>query len=404
MKTKQLIKIDPDKNNNRILTMQEDGQFFYTWVERVNDSSLKKPVRRPFPISMWNMYLQQKLDEGYQDRSVLSGEEMKTQRKYKEISDPVVLKFWEDVKGYSRKAIKDNYSIQIDRVTLDMLNRAQEILDHIRYLVKIGASNDALNKELLSLFALIPRKMLVVADYLFRDDIPAQDILYREQEILNVMKAEVRTSSLIGETELDALGLSIRKCHSYEKNFLMDMMGNESKYYTRAFRVKNFATHDLQKKYIERRNLRKEDVHQLFHGSRNMNVYGLITEGPRLHPNAIRTGSLFGTATYFGVPKQAHKPMRYTDFLVHGLSYTGGTSNHAYLFVYDVAYNNPMHLTRHTGSGVRMFTKENIYPYDVVHAHPGYDMGARRLINDEIMSYDPEGGQVDIHYVIELGR
>lgn len=414
--TKQLILVDPLANTNRLFTMRDMGNgMFETCVERVDerfqavDSTDRKRFVRLFPMKFWDRKLEEKLAEGYVDRGTLSSS---TYKKFREIESYTIRKFWSRITDTARNAVTDHYAVQTDTVTLEMTESVQERLDRMYRIYQEADDKEAAVREcngiLVEVFQIIPRKMSVVSDFLITgiSEEEFKEVLRREQELLDVMKAQIKGGMVEGneqKTVLDALGISVRKCTQTEEEKLRGMMGNESHYFKRAFRVKNKKTHARHKAYMQERRLERKDDHLLFHGSRTMNLYGLLTQGPCLNPNAIRTGSLFGNATYFA--KQALKSMRYTDIRINGTSYTQGKENSAYLLVYDVAYNNPLHIGASSKLfGVQNFTKERIAPHDVVYAHPGYDMGNRRLVNDEIMSYAPESGQVDIHYVIEIAQ
>ena len=418
MKRKQLIMVDPLNNVNRLLTMQEkENGIFTICVERVDDNfspvddGTRKRIERPFPMRFWDKKLSEKLESGYVDRESFGHMSYTLKRSsgnFRPIENKIIASFWDTVQSAAKKMVRDNYSVSAENISPAMLKTAQEIIDEILALWKAGAPYSELNKHLVRLFMVIPRKMQNVEDFLISDKEghDALSVLKREQELLDVVSAQVKGESITQDMEaqkdtiLDALGISIRLTTEKEDAMLKKMMGDEARYFKRAFRVKNKKTHERHKKYLERHHISRKDDKLLFHGSRLQNLYGLLTQGPCLNPNAIRTGSLFGNATYFAL--QALKSLRYTDFRVRGVSYAGGTSSTGYLLVYNVAYKNPLHLDAHSGSGTRNFTKKSIAPHDVVHAHPGYNMGAARLVNDEIMSYDPEGGQVDIHYVIQV--
>ena len=124
----------------------------------------------------------------------------------------------------------------------------------------------------------------------------------------------------------------------------------------------------------------------LWHGSRNANIMGIMSKGLLMRPpGAIITGSMFGTATYFG--KESSKSLQYSSA---SWANVNNSSNNCYLFSCQIAqgrvkayYTAQPHLT----------------------APPtGYDsvLGAKgqSLIHDEVMIYNIRQHRID--YVMDI--
>ena len=80
----------------------------------------------------------------------------------------------------------------------------------------------------------------------------------------------------------------------------------------------------------------KDHIHYLFHGSRNENIWGLITEGQNLYPKAHITGKMFGYGLYYA--NRAKKSINYTS--LKDSYWANGNSDVGYLAVYKVLYKN----------------------------------------------------------------
>ena len=193
-------------------------------------------------------------------------------------------------------------------------------------------------------------------------------------------------------TILDELGLEARLCTDEELKQIKKHMGKESSgLCMRAFRVINKITQKKFDAYCQTHKISEEDWHYFYHGSKNANYLGILSQGLLLNPNAPITGKMFGHGIYFA--NRAKKSINYTD--LRGSIWAHGHSEKAYLAVFKVAYKNPKHIQywNHSMSG---YNKHAIQPYDALFAHKGGD-----LVNDEIIIYDE--AQATIQYLIELG-
>lgn len=386
-----LVKISPNANNNRYYRMIGNGDVFVIEMGRVGAT----PVTSRRPISLWNTTLQRKLAEGYQDRSDLCRIATEKKPKYQKIKDKKVRRLIETLQKYADVVLDETYNISYEDVTPAMIDEAQELIHNISvHQDDLEECLEMFNK----LFVVIPRKMKNVQDMLPDgvSDIP--DALVREQDFLDVMSAKVsqsktesRRSTANQETILDALGLDVRLCSEQENRQIRKHLSKESAHhFKRAFRVINQKTEKRFWSYMEQRELTDENIHYLYHGSKNANYYGLMSEGPKLNPKAPVTGKMFGYGIYFAT--RAKKSINYTD--LRGSYWNHGNSRQAFLAVYKVAYGNQKDVDAWTRE-MSNYTKKSIYPHDAVFAHKGIS-----LLNDEIIIYDES--QMTIQYLIEL--
>jgi poly [ADP-ribose] polymerase len=80
------------------------------------------------------------------------------------------------------------------------------------------------------------------------------------------------------------------------------------------------------------------NVKELFHGSRNANIVGIMTKGLLMRPpGVVITGSMFGNGLYF-----ADQSTKSTQYSMGGWGGTQNRRNNAYLFLADVALGRVM--------------------------------------------------------------
>lgn len=150
-----MIRIIPSENRNMYFRMIQDSDTtFKVEMGRVGAA----PYIRYYPISVWDKMYQKKISEGYQDKTELM--DVHSSYTYKEIEDDSVRELISFLQQESSMAIKSNYSVSVSEVSPQMITQAEDILNQF--------SNDPLkdNSLLEQLFALLPRKMKNVADYL----------------------------------------------------------------------------------------------------------------------------------------------------------------------------------------------------------------------------------------------
>lgn len=383
--------ITADTNNNRFYRMRQEGNVIVVEMGR-NGAT---PVVQKKPMTLWDSIYQKKIKEGYVETADLHILEHTTvqNEKYKPIPNETIRTFFETICQYANRELKTKYLVSWKEVTPEMINKAQKLIGKLDTCTDLAECRELL----LSLFAVIPRKMKDVSSHLPRklSDIPI--LLEREQELLDVLKAKVEQENILskstisGHTILDSLGLKIREVTKEEEEQIKKYLTKESSgHFKRAFRVYNEKTDTRFYDYMKKHKLTEKDVSYLYHGSRNQNFYGLMTQGPLLNPNAPITGKMFGQGIYFA--NRAKKSIGYTS--LSGSYWANGTSNQGFLAVYKVCYNNAKHVDMWTHD-MKNYTGKKIAPFDAVFAHGGID-----LVNDEIIIYNE--AQCTLQYLIEL--
>lgn len=379
MRWSYLLLVSPD-NHNKFYRLEEHASNLTVSYGRVGAT----PIKREYPKDLYDTLYEQKIASGYKDVSNLY--EAAEEKPFKPISDKAVREFFSLIEAYSSQVIKENYQVHYDLVTAKMVMEAEEILDSIQE----GSSFQEVNAKLIHLFEVIPRKMERVSDYLINANTPLADILDRERDLLDVMKARVTQREVFSanQTILESLGLTISLV-SDEKELaqIRTHLSAESEgRMVRAFRIRNKKTDDRFFKYMEKEGYESKDIHYLYHGSRNENWYGLISKGALLNPKAKITGKMFGNGIYFA--NRAKKSIGYTS--LSDAFWTRETSDRGFLAVYKVLYKNPKHV-----ESPMQYTKRSLNGNDAVFAHKG-----KYLKNDEIVIYDER--QCTLQYVIEV--
>lgn len=385
MRTAYLVNVDAVGNHNKFYQMTLDGSILTVLYGRVGARGMSKT----YPADAWDRIYADKQRKGYMDLSGLH-KGCTALPEYKAIQDPEINRLMEDLIFWSREKIKKDYRISSTQVTPDMIAQAEELLKHM----ESCQEKEEFNSQLQELFAVLPRRMHSVEEFMLSDLSKKPEVLYREYETLERLAATVQNGNENnGQTLLDAIGIDIKKVES-EKEIaqIKKHLGSQSKYFAQAFRIYNKKTDSRFYKKMKKHEYDKTDIHYYYHGSRNENWYNIVKNGLILHPNAVRTGSMFGNGLYFA--NRAKKSVGYCSF--GGRWSRGADEKQAFLAVYKVLYNNPLEVykwqKRYTS-----FNKTHIRPNDALFAHGGID-----LKNDEIIIYDE--AQATMQYLIELRK
>lgn len=391
-----LVNVDTNGNHNKYYEMkQTDANFFQVLYGRVS----AKPMVRSYPITSWDRKYREKINKGYVDqtrlRDVKDGTKISlaSSMGYTPIADPDVHDFMDDILQWSNKSLARNYQVKASEVSQKMIDEAQRLLT----LMDKKNTVSSFNEQLMELFTVIPRRMSNVGDNLLKDISDKNDVLYREHELLDQMKAKVgycEKEKSGGKTILEANGLEIELIREGKRLFqIKSHLGEmENKFY-RAFRVKNTQLDDAFYKSMKKEGYTEKDIHYLYHGSRNANWYGIMTQGLILYPNAVRSGSMFGHGLYFA--NKARKSTGYSS--LDGYStWAREHEEKGYIAVYKVLYRNAKHVSKWIPNYTSL-NKDRIKPNDALFVHGGVD-----LYNDEIIIYDER--RVTLQYVIEFRK
>ena len=390
-----LVKVEPGENNNKFYQMLDSGDGnFVCKYGRIGNTGYQT---KTYPISKWDSQYKSKIKKGYVDNSRLVAETTITPNKKKEyldINNPSIAQIVARLQSMARQAIKDNYTINSNLVTVKMIDEAQLILNNLIDTEDI----ELFNKILVDLFKTIPRKMGKVKDYLAKENKDYSEIIQREQDLLDIMKSQVIEHSIEesyeentievenNKTILDAMGLQFEEVTQEELSEI------SNKFYS-AWKVINLKTQERYDKFIA--NEKIKDQRLLFHGSRSENIWSIINSGLVLRPSkVVINGKMFGFGCYFA-PK-AKKSLGYTS--LSGSRWSNGNSNSGFMALFNVAYGIPYNVYSFDSKfyNLNYENLQNMCPgANSLHAHAG-----SMLYNDEIIVYKEE--QITIRYLIEL--
>lgn len=329
------------------------------------------------------------------------------------IEDNIVRKLVEELMAYANKSIQTNYKVTQESVSEQQVESAQEVINQLSSLVKVGVDIKHINNMLIKLYTIIPRKMTNVKNHLF-DEINdnnsllyAQRLLENEQSTLDTMAGQVQlvkqqreTNKLLAgdvkdgdnTTILDQMGLKIEV--ENEKRVLDEirkLLGPNAHQAVKVYKVKNLKTQEKYNQKLEKAKNKHKTLY--FHGSRNENWFNILQTGLLIRPSvAVHSGSMFGDGIYFA--DKAQKSIGYTS--LKGSYWAHGSNNKAYLALFEVHLGNQMVITNHQ-SEHKQLSEQKIKDkgYDSVFAKGGYD-----LRNNEYIIYNPS--QCTVSHLIEI--
>ena len=272
LKKRYLIKVEPGENNNKFYNFFEigDGTFRVEYGRVGGHTTIKS-----YPMSEWNSKYNEKISsrKGYVDKTELFEEEIAEDEKkpgkkqtINEITDKVVSKLVNDLRGFAKVSVQQNYIVSSEKVTKKMVDEAQVLVDEITHKLIIGQSIEPVNKLLVELFQVIPRKMAHVRDYLFEgseiktasDLQKAQQIIAKEQATLDVMAGQVNTNSTLDiknatpseKNILESMGLVIAEAPQSDIPGILKLMGPNKDQFVRAYVVTNLKTQSAFDKHL----------------------------------------------------------------------------------------------------------------------------------------------------------
>ncbi len=411
LKMVYLIKVEPGANNNKWYRMTEKGDgTFLAEYGRVGGHT----ATEIYPMSKWDSKYKEKISsrKGYVDKTHLFTEEIvKDQGKstITEITNKVVAQLVKELQSYAKVSVQKNYIVSSEKVTQKMVDEAQVFVNEITNMLTIGQDIEPLNKVLIELFQVIPRKMAHVKDYLFQGDsidnatalASAQQLISQEQATLDVMagqvsmhdKTDVQTAQPSALTILDAMGLIIIEAPKTDIPLIKDLMGPNANQFKRAYQVTNKRTQERFDKALKKFDNKKVEL--FWHGSRNENWWSIMDKGWMLRPtNAVLNGSMFSKGIYWA--NKFQKSLGYTSH--KGSYWANGNADKAFLSLAQVHVGSQLHIYKHEPYCYNINTQflKSKGNYDSVYAHGGAD-----LRNDEFIIYTEP--QCTIKYLVEVG-
>lgn len=381
-----------DVNNNKYYNMKCDGSTISVEYGRVG---VTKSLAS-YPSCKWDSIIREKTKKGYKDVTHLFQVEDKEIVKFVDIEDDIIANLISSLQMYTKTNVSTHYNVGAESVTQKQCNEAQLIIDE---LVKLDTV-DSINKALLNLYTIIPRKMNNVKNYLLHtyDANTFNSLISKEQDLLDNMSSQVKQIELQNNNEdnnitlLDALGLKLGRTTVEEDKMIVSKMTDIGDLFSFAYTVENTKTRVKFNTHLNDAKDKKCEL--MFHGTRNQSVFPIMEQGLLLRPsNCVISGKMWGYGIYSA--SEAIKSLGYTSF--RGSRWAGGTSNEAYMFLFNT----------HVGKQLVIDKWENKYSsfdynklrqlgdYDSVYAKKGIS-----LFRDEFIVYKEE--QMDVKYLIKL--
>lgn len=406
-----LIKVEPGANNNKYYNMSELGDgTFKAEYGRVGGHM----ATEIYPMSKWDSKYREKLSarKGYVDKTELFVEEVQKDNKQtiKEITNKAVAQLIKQLRGNANASVEANYIVSASKVTQKMVDEAQTVVDEISGLIKMGNKVEPINKLLVELFQIIPRKMAHVKDYLFeggpvldsKEELRlAEQLIAKEQATLDVMAGQVSVNNKLGVTSakptelniLETLGLHIEEAPDSDIPVIKNLIDSSNRgKFKRAFIVINKRTQGVFDKHLKTTDDQKIEL--FWHGSRNENWWSILDKGWMIRPaNAAINGKMFGYGIYWADKFQ--KSLGYTSY--RGAYWTGGNAANAFLALASVHVGKQLRIKNHQ-SWCYDLSWSNLQKrgkYDSLFAEGGAD-----LRNNEFIVYKEP--QCTIKYLVEV--
>lgn len=300
MNTIELIMVT-GVNNNKFYRMTElgDGTFRVEYG-RIGLTS----TTEVYPISRWTSKYNEKIKKGYRDVTDLKVQKESGKISFESIE---VEEFYTNFQKYVKNSVGRNYQIVSNSVTPQMIS---EVQGHINELLSCKEDFEKFNKNLISIFTILPRKMDNVKNYLVGPNSNIDLKIQMEQDILDSLSSQVLTNTFDADMSLkDILGCSLEistEDHSWLSPLILKT--NSSKY--RPYKIFKVIT-DSQ--YFNNWLSAQDNKHTeyLIHGTRNANVFSILKSGLIIRPtNAILSGSVYGDGVYHSA--HVDKSLNYT--------------------------------------------------------------------------------------------
>lgn len=297
------------ENNNKYYNLKQiDNDTFRAEFGRVGARCQTKN----YPMYKWDSVIKSKIRKGYKDITELKKVKTVIAEKSNNLD---FQEFYNHFSQYITNAIKTNY--QVNGATKSQMLEAQKVLNNLNNLNNIGN----FNRELTSLFEIIPRSMKRVQDFLAKDNKDINKIIQREQDALDAMDSSNITQTV---NILETLGVTFEEVKDISE--IDKLLSPTNTSYYKIHKVYKVINKITQNKFDESLKLAKDKTTKLLiHGTRNPNILSIMKQGLLIRPSnaAYISGAAYGNGVYHS----AH-----TD---KSLGYTGRDTD-AIFFIQDV--------------------------------------------------------------------
>lgn len=327
-------------NTQFVMENTGDGYFHVTDGRVGIKVGPHKPKEYNRPMEDWDGLFRSKLSRGYLvTKTKKMGHKTVQKAEYAPISNPSVNEIVERLRSYANTAMENNFTVRVEDISDEMLTYGADILS-VLHKNSSAMSVAEFNGKLKVLYSAVPRRIDKLSDHLASTKKDFARILDREQELYDMMTAQVRSTNACGTQEktiLDVLGIEIRPETEEEMEDTRRLLKGQAGHYLHSWRIINHSTQRNFDEYCAKEHLTDgSGIDRLFHGSRHENWWSIISNGLLLHPDAQITGKAYGIGTYFA--PDAVKSLGYTSRA--GAKYTDGTMETGFMGIYRVATGN----------------------------------------------------------------
>jgi len=299
--------------------------------------------------------------------------------------DSRVEKFVEQIYEEASRSLAKTIKTPLGALSKEQIGKGCNKLEQIRKAIQYY--DERLLKELSSqYYSLIPQNFPRRIDP-YEAVIDTEDKADRQEEILQLMKdiynvKDDLDSGIVGKYKAINTKIEILEpCDSEYQRLVRKIRDTESPHHNVSLRVNNILKVEVGA--AKRRfNPKKLQAMELFHGSANKNILGILERGLLIAPPcAASTGAAFGRGIYFA--SNSTKSAQYST------KFYSNIHNNGFLLVADVAVGKMQKVSHFTFSDNRPS-----YGYDSVMGIKGAD-----LIHDEYIVYNVN--QVQLKYVVD---
>ncbi|MBW3012207.1 WGR domain-containing protein [Candidatus Woesearchaeota archaeon] len=283
------------------------------------------------------------------------------------------------------KSLEDTIMTPLGALSESQIKKGCDKLEEIRK--ALGCKNKNVLTGLSSdFYTLIPQRFYGrIDDSVVIDSSEKAD---RQEELLQLMKDVYNVKDNLGSEimqkyqAINALVQPLESSESEYKRIAKKVASTQSSHHKVELYVRNIFRIGLNSTK-GRYNPKRLEQMELFHGSANRNILGILQRGLLIAPPcAQHTGAAFGRGIYFA--RHSTKSAQYSTKFYQNIGSNG------FLFIADVALGN-MQKVKNFSWGKKLPQQG----YDSVMGVKGAD-----LIHDEFIVYNPN--QVELRYVIDF--
>lgn len=339
-----------------------------------------KEIQTPYDSYLYWIRYYEKLSKGYVDQSdIYLGEELSSEpvEETEETVDTINAELYNLLLGLANKTI--NEALVNNVITVAQYEKSKALYEELCEAKEVKEFNRILKQ----LMAISPRRCRYVEDLLANKTDDFNDIVLREEGLINAMKA-VKTPVLTNAFE----NAEVYEATDEQKEEILKKLSPSL--HSKVWKIYRVIDNEKKKRfddYLEKNHIKT--VKQFWHGSRNENWFSITKNGLTKNPNAVITGKMLGYGIYTS-PSSA-KSFNYTSY--HGTYWANGSSNIGIMGLFATAYGNPLDVDNY--SNIRHYTESELKALgkDCVYAHKG-----NCLREDEICFYNDDA--VLMNYLI----